>query len=475
MIKIGLDFGTTNSSISVSDGKKVEVVEIDPAASDPRIIRSMLYFERRKQAYGPKVTPEKIAAQAFMKDDIQYEGEQTYLIGQEAVDRYLTENKNRQPGVKRLIFTGRWRSPGTGVIYTASQAHPTEAMREYYEEIDYGTGRLLQALKSSLRTHFQGTAIFGRYYKVEELIGLFVKEIKLRAEKQINAPIDNIMAGRPVYFSEVPNIDARAQKRLEYALHEVGFKRIDFQLEPVAAAKQFLTQAGKGKTILVFDFGGGTLDTAIVRMKEKPEVLSTNGVYIGGDLLNADIMQAKLWNYFGAFATWGDNRYPMPLHLFEALGSWYSIPMLNNPSTMELLGKVGYKNSDPQALSRFIYLIKAGIGFEVYEAIERAKKELSAMDESRIAYQDGPISLDLKISRTEFERTIAPRIKEIRETVLQTLEQARLEPLQVDLVVQTGGSSLIPAVERMLEEIFGKEKITLFETFTSIAAGLALE
>ena len=59
------------------------------------------------------------------------------------------------------------------------------------------------------------------------------------------------------------------------------------------------------------------------------------GCILGGDLLNADIVEHKLWSYFGSEASWGDYRLHMPRHIYEALGSWYSIPNLNNP---EMIG-----------------------------------------------------------------------------------------------------------------------------------------
>lgn len=475
-MKYGLDFGTTNSSISVSKDGQVQVLAIDPVALDPRVMRSMLYFIRREMVYDPKITKIKILTNVFMEGDIGYEGEQLYLIGQEAVGKYLNDNKNRTEGVRRMIFTGRWRSPGSGEIADSFDDLPNDAMREYYEEIDFGTGRLLQALKSSLKTAYKGTTIFGEFYSVEKLISMFLQQIKERAEHDLGETIEEITAGRPVKFSEIKSIDQKAQDRLEEAYKMAGFKKVTFEYEPVAAAKQFVSQnTKKGELVFVFDFGGGTLDTALVKVGDEFEVLATDGVYIGGDLLNADIMQYKLWDYFGASSTWGDQQLPMPVHIYEALNSWYSIPALNNPETMQLLERVSYKNSNPQALGRLIYLIKTNVGFEIYEAIEQSKKRLSESSEAEIFYHDGPIALNMKVKREEFEEIIAPRVEEIKQVVLKTLDKAGIEPGQVDKVVRTGGSSLIPVFQEMLEDIFGKEKITQFETFTSIASGLALE
>lgn len=473
-MKYGLDFGTTNSSISVAKNGQVTVVPVDLAAQDLQVLRSMLYFLRREIAYNPKTPQSRILAQEFYPGDILYVGDSKYLIGQEAINTYLNDNRNRSAGTKRKMYTGRMRVPAGSI--------GADPVPEYYEEIDYGTGRLLQALKSSLKTAYKGTTIFGKFYSVEELISLFLKEIKERAELNLGEKIEEITAGRPVKFSEIESIDQKAQDRLEEAYKMAGFKKVTFEYEPVAAAKQFVSQNTKqGELVFVFDFGGGTLDTAVVRSSQATsgvacsDVLATDGVYIGGDLLNADIMQYKLWDYFGASAIWGEQNLPMPLHIFEALNSWYSIPSLNNPETMQLLERVSYKNSDPEALRRLMYLIKTNVGFEIYEAIEQAKKKLSEHPEAEVIYHDGPIGLNMGITREEFEGIIISRVEEIRKVVLRTLEQAGVEPGKVDKVVRTGGSSLIPIFQEMLENIFGKEKITQFETFTSIASGLALE
>lgn len=445
MTKAGIDFGTTNSSIAVKlenkqsfSASKVEVLPIDFVAEDPKVLRSMIYFGL----------------------------DGSYLVGQQAVNQYLSDNKNRRPGVKRKVYTGRIVESGDG----------GDEVEEYFEETDYGTGRLLQSLKSSLRTSFKGTRVFEKFYEVEDLIAIFLKEIKQRAEEKIGQKITEIKSGRPVYFSQDPKIDQMAESRLEDGFKRAGFEKISFEFEPVAAAKHFLKTDAKSQTVFVFDFGGGTLDTSIVRFEdEKEKVLATDGIYIGGDLLNSDIMQFKLWDYFGASATWSDASLPMPYHLYQDLMSWYIIPTLNNPGTIELFEKIKYKNSDLKALERFLYLIQRNLGFEIYHAIEQAKKELSFNETATINFEDGPIDIHIRISKDEFEDIIQPRVEEIKEVVLKTLKKANLEPGQIDQVVKTGGSSMIPIFSEMLEGIFGKEKVVTFETFTSIAAGLASE
>ncbi len=476
-IKFGLDFGTTNSSIAIADGEVGKVLEVDMSASDPRVVRSMLYFNRREFTIKPHVNKAKIMNNTFEVGDYEWVGEFRPKIGQDAISQYLDENKHRTSGTKRTIFTGR-------IIEMSSLkevAGGVGAVREYYEEIDYGVGRLMQALKTALKSkYYKGTSVFGQFFTLEELIATFLKELKQKADEQMGEEITSVVCGRPVHFLNNSDRDAEVQKRLEEGLRHAGFTDITFEFEPVAAAKQFIAQEkdlrlNEETHVLVFDFGGGTLDTAIVRTgKNGSDVLAVDGVYIGGDLLNADIMRAKLWEYFGSKALWGDYNMVMPTHIYESLQSWFSIPNLNNPEMMSQFERLKYRNSDVEGLERLMYLIKANLGFNLYESIERAKKHLSFYDSSRIVFKEGIIDIDVEITKSEFERIIQPRVDEIRETIMRTLETAGLEASQIDVVVRTGGSSLIPVFENMLVDIFGKDTIRQFDTFTSIAGGLAL-
>lgn len=466
--KYGLDFGTTNSAIAVEENGVGKVLPIDNFAIDPRVVRSMIYLNHREITYREGIPPARITLGNFEAGDIIYKGDFNPLIGEAAVEKYMEENKNRKPGVTRKIYTGRWVK-----IDRPAEGPKPDPVREYYEEVDYGVGRLLQALKTALKSPFyKGTTIFGKYFSLEELIAEYLKEVKKRTDLQIGEEIKEVVCGRPVHFMMDEERDKAAQNRLETALKLAGFKKVSFEYEPVAAAQQYIAYSGKeADLVFVFDFGGGTLDTAIVRGKE---VLAADGVYIGGDLLNADIMRAKLWEYFGSNTIYGDHNQQMPHHIYEGLGSWFSLPNLNNPDMMNRLERLLYKNSNPQALKRLMYLIKANLGFDLYEAIEESKKELSFNTQTKIRFSNGIIDIDESITREEFEEIIKDRVEDIRHVILRTLKSAKVEPGQISVVVRTGGSSLIPVFENMLVNIFGAKKIQQFETFTSIASGLAL-
>lgn len=475
-MKIGLDFGTTNSSLSFLTDGKITLLSIDESAQKPEVVRSALYFYPQKLLISNTATREQLETNTFREEQISYEGDAKTLFGNEAVKTYLMDNKNRKQGVLRKIYTGRkfeiitWVNPYSGRIYK-------ENIPEVLEEIDYGIGRLFHALKSALKSPFyKGSKVFGKYYFLEELIGMLVEDIKKKAESLLNENIKELTVGRPVFFSEDPEKDKAAQTRLEEGIKNAGIEKIKFEYEPVGAAKYFIHEKPEVQgNILIFDFGGGTLDTTLVnRDKENFKVLVNDGVYIGGDLFNSDIFKNKLGGYFGTKIKWGDKKQPMPSRFINALESWFSIPNLNNAEDIMILEDIKRQCDDPDAIDRLFYLIKTNLSFEIYETIEIAKKQLSSQNESVILYKDGLIDLNIKITKEEFEKIIKPRMDEIRETIMRTLKKGGLKPDEVSAVVATGGSSSLPIVKIVLSDIFGEEKINFFELFTSIAAGLVL-
>lgn len=475
MSSYGLDFGTTNSSLSTLIDGKSALLPIDPAADNRGVARSALYFYPRKLMISNKVNPEQLESHTFMHNQIWYEGEEKIITGAKAVSTYLNDNKSRHKGIKRKIYTGEYK---TVILYTTPSGKViTQDVPDYYEEIDFGTGRLFHALKTALKSpSFKGARVFGQQYSLEEMIGKFVNDLKKVADTISGSEVKSVVCGRPVSFSMNPAADKEAESRLEKAIKLAGFDEVKFEFEPVAAAKYYLSRfPSEGKKVLVFDFGGGTFDTTVMENDNGFKILATDGVYIGGDLLNSDIFYHKLSKYFGSEVRFGEKQLEMPGHIITGLRSWFGIPNLNNPDDINFLtGEVKYKNTDPEAIEWLLHLIQKNLGFEMYEAIEVAKKELTFKDKTRIVFKDSPIDIDVEFTREEFEAIIEPRVNAVRKTVMNTLAKADISPAEIGVVVRTGGSSLIPVVENMLVELFGTEKVVEFDPFTSVAAGLAL-
>ena len=126
---------------------------------------------------------------------------------------------------------------------------------------------MLQYLKTALRKEgYPGTQIFERFYTVGDLAKTYLSLLKHRAEDVLGEPIDAATLGRPVKFSESPEQDQKSGRDLRQAAHEAGFKEVDFELEPIAAALYYEQSITKPQNVVIFDFGGGTLDIAVMRL-----------------------------------------------------------------------------------------------------------------------------------------------------------------------------------------------------------------
>ena len=235
----GLDFGTSNSALSINIDGKVRLLDIDKDNSVSMTLKSVLYFHNEDQ-------------------------ERNVYAGHEAVQNY--------------IDTG-------------------------------GEGRFLQSIKTFLPdSTFERTEIYRKNYTIEELISLILKTIKARGEQIIGYPVDDLVLGRPVVFSEDREMDDLAERRLIEAARMAGFKNIKLQLEPIAAALNFENsfQSNEEKKILVGDFGGGTSDFTILRINagngnghkhdRTKDVLSTGGCLSVVTLLTLKLCGKKWQN-----------------------------------------------------------------------------------------------------------------------------------------------------------------------------------
>ena len=447
MLSIGIDFGTSNSSVAVFnpmaapwDGAAVELVPLDPHARDPRVMRSLLYIPR--------------------------EGE--IAAGQRALDTYTEQNTGREVRMER-----RYIGEVKMVFSDMTVVKDAFAMVDVNEP-----GRLFQSLKRFLPvTSFKKTNAFGKEYRLEELVALLARAIVRAAEAAIGERITSITVGRPVRFADDPEKDAAARERLADAWSQVGVERVRFLEEPIGAAHHYASEArlAPGGRFLVFDFGGGTLDVTVARALERGiEVESTSGTPIGGDLLDSRVMETRIAPHFGRGARYQPQDLPVPGHLFSRLRSWQTIVELNRPDLLELIRGAKRTSDKPRELAALESLVTRNRGLELFRAIEEAKVALSTQDAATVRLRRPPIDVEEEVTRAEFDAAIAAQLRAARACVLDAIGEAGCEPEQIGAVITTGGSSLIPAFRDALRETLPRAELTATGTFTSVAAGLAL-
>jgi len=269
-----------------------------------------------------------------------------------------------------------------------------------------------------------------------------------------------------------------------------GFKNINLQLEPIAAALNFENsfQSNEEKKILVGDFGGGTSDFTILKVKgvnghkynRSKDVLSTGGVCIGGDSFDSEIMWEKVAKYFGkdvkVKSPMSGNWSGLSSFTMGKLRGWHLIPLLRAQKTMRYIKETKYlaSNKDKLLLQNLENLIYYNFGYLLFQSIEKSKCELSSSSESHIAFNNYEIDINDKITKFEFEEFIESKIEEIQNCVSSVLSQAGLTNNDIDIVSLTGGSSFIPAINKIFTDNFGVEKTNQADAFTSVAYGLGV-
>ena len=410
-LRYGLDFGTTNSAVSILKDGKPEILPIRPDGG--RIDRTVLFFPERSE---------------------------THFVGSQAIEQYV------QSGMR---------------------------------------GRFIRSVKSVLPIpYFTGTYINGKRYTAEDLVEIALRHFKGKADQATGQNVTSVVIGRPVYFSEDEENDKLAQNRLLEAAQRVGFKEIAFQFEPIAAALYFETMLTKPQLVLVADLGGGTTDLTLMRMDPKrvdvpnrrADVLSTNGVYIGGDNFDSEIMRRKLIKHFGSETQWRSyNKWlDMPAHIFSDICDWRRIPYLKGGQERRMIRQLKSVASDREAMERLEALIDEDLGFALFQEIERAKTDLSSAEKTQIQFTKSKINIKEFLSRVEFAKMITIHLNEIEKCLHELLFRAQIRRSDVDKIFLTGGTSCVPAIQDLFISAFEKEKIELGDALSSVVAGLAL-
>lgn len=436
-IKVGLDFGTSNSGVALYDGQRVHLLPVDPRNILPEVIKTVLYVTRDYRT----------------------------LIGQEAVEAYYRDNVNRQ-----RRYVKQWA--GEIDVYGADM-HYVRDIYVYVDELQ--PGRLLQYLKTALRRDgYTGTRIFERFFTTGDLAETYLSLLKRRAEEVLGEPIEAVTLGRPVKFSESPEQDKKAEEILRQAAYEAGFREVDFELEPVAAALAYEQTIAEPQNAVIFDFGGGTLDIAVMRLGDPHQrvVYASGGVDIAGGDFDRTIIEVRMLPHFGHGHA---DLHPEIMEMIHAVPDWMALPELGTPQNRNTLEKAIQAGVAPVRLKALESLIYNDLAFTFYNRVEAAKIALSSAGATVISLEDKDIALWELYTRHQFEVDIRHYLADVEKVLLDTIAASGLDPAEIDAVVKTGGSSSIPLFSGMLARIFGEEKVKASSQFSSVVAGLAIK
>src|SRR3984957_15560052 len=350
------------------------------------------------------------------------------------------------------------------------------------------SGRLMQSLKSFLSSRsLQTTEIFGRRHTFLSLIARILQDLRQKAEDQFGVRINAAVVGRPVQFVAAENEDDNqyAENRLKEALHAAGYESVDFELEPVAAARYYESTLDHDQLILIGDFGGGTSDFSLLRVgpgirrrgRTAADLLGNAGIGLDGDAFDAKIVRHLVAPALGAGSEMRSMNkiLPVPGWVYTKLESWHYLSFLKGRDVMEMLRGVQGHAMEPEKIKALIHLIKEDLGFRLHRAVQAVKCDLSYRPTATFQFSDGSVEIEAALDRNVFESWIAEEIEKIQTCVDSLLSRSGARYEEVDAVFLTGGTSFVPAVRRIFETRFGGNKIRAGNEFTSVAHGLALK
>jgi hypothetical chaperone protein len=458
MIGVGVDFGTSNSTVAWFDGKQLRYVLLE---SFGPIMPTAIHLSRSFQA----------------------------LTGVDAVEQYVEENRARLVELVPEIIGVQATSVGDGSVKDQDGAPENSRNVIYGPLVDRGLpGRLFQGLKRLLGNPQPDRLwVFERPYRLVALITPILLRMRESVERDTRARLEHVHVGRPVNFegNDVRHNEL-ALERLAEASDNAGFRSIQFYPEPVAATLSYLWQArlaahsAKQGTVLTVDFGGGTLDLCVLRYAGTEfEVLATEGIGLGGDRIDQLIFRELLFPLLGKGESWSrvvDGKLietPFPFEDYEeGLLNWAITHMLNqNQYKARLTTAIANGGTAAVKFERLKDLINYNYSYNIFRAIKQAKATLSNVEETLLDVPE--LNLLVPFTRSQFDTLLSDAIKTLDQLIGSVIAAAGLSPTEIDLVIRTGGSSQIVAVKNLLEARFAG-RVTAHDPFTSVAGGLAV-
>jgi molecular chaperone DnaK len=286
--------------------------------------------------------------------------------------------------------------------------------------------RTIASIKRNMGKDYK-VAIDDKQYSPQEISAMILQKLKNDAEAYLGQKVTQAVITVPAYFS-----DAQRQATKD-AGTIAGLEVLRIINEPTAAALAYGIDKEELHTVLVWDLGGGTFDVSILELDNGVfEVKATNGdTYLGGDDWDQRVMQ---W-------------------LAEEFKKEHNIDLKRDKMAMQRLK----------------------------EAAEKAKIELSTVVTTTVnlpflsSTADGPVHMDLSITRAQFENLTADLLEKMIRPTRQALSDAKMEAGEVDRIMLVGGSTRMPAVQALVQKMFGKEPHKGVNPDEVVAAGAAIQ
>jgi hypothetical chaperone protein len=402
-----------------------------------------------------------------------------------------------------------WHQPGQAPLLALEQDKPTLPSVVFFnldeDEVSYGRaaltsylagyeGRLMRSMKSLLGTGLMDgqTEVQGRALPFRELLAHYIGELKRRAEQSAGQHFTQAVFGRPVHFVDDDTVaDQLAQKTLEDIALAVGFKEVQFQFEPIAAAIDYESRIEREELVLIADIGGGTSDFSLVRLSpqrrknidRQSDILGNGGIHIGGTDFDKYLSLAHVMPLLGLGGTLS-NGTEMPSRYYFNLATWHTINLVYTQKVASELQDVyrDVRDADLRMrVERLLTLVEDRDGHWLALKSEEAKIMLSDQDSIALTLERlrSKAALNtpciLQLEQQGFQSAITHLMDQIETTINRTLSSAGIVATDVDTVFFTGGSSGVRGLRQRIAAMVPAAKQIEGDLFGSIGSGLGLD
>ena len=410
MTACGLDFGTSNSGLSVPDAASVRLVPLEGEATS---IPSAIFFA--------------------------VEESQPVLYGREAVDEYL----------------------------------------------DGTPGRLMRSLKSVLGSSLMNetTAVGSRSIVYADILTLYLRTLRERACAALDQDLTAVVLGRPVRFDDDDAArDRDAQATLEACARTAGFRAIEFQLEPIAAAFDYERHITGEEIVLVVDVGGGTADFTVIRLaparrqrtERGDDVLANDGVHIAGTDFDARLNLAWIMPSLG-YGSVGPRGLVVPSSIYFDLSTWHRINLLYAPRFAGTVRELQAFFTDLTLYRRLVRVIDERLGHLLLGETEQAKIELSQAPRTRIDLSRIENGLAVAVRDADLVARLDDLLARLVTVAKATIASAGLAADGLSTIYFTGGSSGMRALRQTFGAAFPSSRVVVGDLFGSVVSGLGID
>lgn len=373
----------------------------------------------------------------------------------------------------------------TAVFYAAdddSRSYGREAIAAY---VDGFEGRLMRSIKSLLGSDliYEVTELAPRRnIKYVEVVVGYLRHLRELAQRQAQTELTRAVIGRPVFFvDEDAKRDQQAQHTLAEAAKAAGFREVDFQYEPIAAALDYESRLSSESLVMVADIGGGTSDFSIVRcspeqhqqVERRDDVLANHGVHTAGTDFDRAVNLAALMPLLG-FRSMGPQQREVPSTIYFELATWHLINTCYTPRRLAELRQMRGMYRDMQAYERLLQVLRERLGHLLAGKAEQAKIDVALHQRAEISLDVLQAGLATGLNTEQQNSALLDAIERIKQAAAHTVQLAGLKAQDIDAVYFTGGSTGLSLLTDQIAQLLPQARRITGDRFSAVVSGLAI-